>query len=150
MGTNGQPPSSFGDLVSRKKHLQDASKYLEIVLKDRSSGFVSHIPSFLADEKLLTNREISISEMKRYLTTVNLQMEVTEFMYNLEEKEGKIAEKPISTLFGNGKERAELAVKVINCLMCKLSFSFDCFICFIFYKLSFLNLVVHLFFFFFN
>ncbi|XP_065670039.1 uncharacterized protein LOC100197921 isoform X5 [Hydra vulgaris] len=115
LGTNGQPPCSFGDLISRKKYLLNASKYLEVVLKDRSSGFVCHIgASFLGDEKLHANREISISEMKRYLITVNMQMEVTEFMYNLEVTGGKYEGKPIPTLFGNGKERSELAVKILE------------------------------------
>ncbi|XP_012560340.2 zinc finger FYVE domain-containing protein 26 isoform X1 [Hydra vulgaris] len=115
LGTNGQPPCSFGDLISRKKHLLNASKYLEVVIKDRSSGFVCHIgASFLGDEKLHANREISISEMKRYLITVNMQMEVTEFMYNLEVTGGKYEGKPIPTLFGNGKERSELAVKILE------------------------------------
>ena len=110
MGTAGRPPSSYIDLYRRVIHLDKANKHLEHLIKERScrSSFSSH-----GDDKVFNNQDIATSELKRHQSTIELQIEVTNYMYTaMIPTEGNCDNERIPTLFGNGKERAEVVIKV--------------------------------------
>ena len=115
LGRAGNPPSSYSDLYQRTKFLHLAKTHLENLLKERTStsSFVSHVGAAFLGEyaNKEANKEASVSEIKRYLNTVQLQLDVTEFLFKQKNKDS-ITVKGIPTLFGNGKERAELAIQV--------------------------------------
>ena len=74
------------------------------------SSFVSHIGSLRVDDPANPPlvQDVSVAELKNHLSTIALQMKVLRFfkekdkIFNIELK-GKVP-----TLFGNGKERADL------------------------------------------
>ena len=91
------------------KYLHLASSHLENVLKEKNrSKFVVGY-SLLSEDKE-TNKEVPISDIKRHLSTIKLQIEVTNFVTS---PEHQIDLKKVFTLFGNGKERAELVVQLL-------------------------------------
>lgn len=105
----GDPPRSYSQLSSRLKYLNLASSHLESLLKDRSrSNFVVGY-SLLSEEKGM-NQEVPISDIKRHLYTIKLQIEVTNFITS---PVSLFDMKKVLTLFGNGKERAELVVQLL-------------------------------------
>lgn len=67
----------------------------------------------MGDDKNLSNQEIPTSELKRHLSTVNLQIDVTKFLCDVTTVGNSHGDQKIPTLFGNGKERADLAIKVV-------------------------------------
>ncbi|XP_057314867.1 zinc finger FYVE domain-containing protein 26-like [Hydractinia symbiolongicarpus] len=116
LGTASGPPSSYTDLYGRLSYLHLANKHLDHLVKERSnrSSFVSHVgSSFMGDDKNLSNQEIPTSELKRHLSTVNLQIDVTKFLCDVTTVDNSHGDKKIPTLFGNGKERADLAIKLL-------------------------------------
>ena len=83
-------------------------------MKDRSSrsSFVSYVgPSFLTEDKV--NQEVPVKDVKHRLYTIQLQVDVTTF-FNSGVVVGRGGDDVLKvfTLFGNGKERAELVVQV--------------------------------------
>ena len=123
---SGRPASSYEELHKRLHHLQKATKHLERLITERSnkSSFVSHVgSSFLGEEKnQILNQEISTSKLKQHLSTVNLQIGVTNFMQNVKSLQPENKRNIVPTLFGNGKERAELVVMVYLMLNVTLYF----------------------------
>lgn len=116
MGTAGQKPTSFADLYRRIKYLKLANQHLESLIKERSKGsFVSHVgATFLGDDKH-SSQDVPTGEVKFHASTINLQLKVMEYLHDIHYLEREQREsKKIPTLFGNGKERAELVIEVRN------------------------------------
>ena len=116
LGTSGNAAGSFKELHKRIYHLEDAKKHLDTLLKEKAivkSTFVSHIGSQRTDDPFSAPlvQEVSISELKSHLNTVNLQIEVLNFFNKrpekFEDEKGKIP-----TLFGNGRERSDVIARV--------------------------------------
>ena len=126
LGTSGSPAKSYAELHTRLRYLDQAKTHLESLLKERAvvkSSFVSHVgPAFLGDDKKHQTpiQEVSTTELKNHLNTVDLQIKVTDFFYNRGRSHAQETGKGQPTLFGHGKERAELVVKV--------SFSYDIYV----------------------
>jgi len=113
--TAGQPATCFKDLYRRIKYLQLANQHLDNLLKERHSrsSFVSHVGSSFLNEDSNKQQEPT-SEIKRYSNTINLQLSVMDYLFDSKYllREERCEEK-VPTLFGNGKERAELAIKLL-------------------------------------
>lgn len=117
----GQPATSYTELNKRLPYLQKAAKHLDNLIKERSvrSSFVSQVgSSFLGEDKnQFSNQDIPTSKLKQHLSTVNLQIDVTNFLNSSKLSDGETSKQKnssVPTLFGNGKERAELVVMVTN------------------------------------
>ncbi len=77
--------------------------------------FVSHVGSFLGDDKpAILMQEVSTSDVKNHLNTIDLQVKVLDFIQDKCKNTDTEVKGKVPTLFGNGKERGELVSKVIS------------------------------------
>ena len=105
--------STYDKLSLRLRFLDLARSHLENLLKERNmrSSFVSHVSSsFLREDKVGIHQEVPTIDVQHHLNTINLQMEVTKFFNSGISDIGKTK---FVTLFGNGKERAEIVIQIL-------------------------------------
>lgn len=127
-GTMGSTATSYSDLFSRLDYLGKASSHIEAVIVEKKSsrGSTLSATSWLRSHSNLRRKSseemhhtsITLSELTSHVNTINLQIEVTNFLHKCCSEGGYISELRVSndeklpTLFGNGHAKAELAIQV--------------------------------------
>ena len=131
-GTAGGVVTSYDDLYSRLRYLDEAKHHIEIVIAERRSpkgtamraGAALRLRSFgsgkLSSAEDPSHLALSLTELTNHLNMITLQIEITNFMHRCTtEGEGVTSlragdDGKLPTLFGNGHVRGELSVQVSN------------------------------------
>lgn len=135
-GTAGSSVTSYKDLHSRLDYLNKARSHIEaVIIEKKSPRNSSHsATSWLRSHSNLRRKSseemhhgtINLSELTSYVNTINLQIEVTNFIHKCSLEGGNVLEglrasnegEKLPTLFGNGHVKAELAIQVCDCWSC--------------------------------
>lgn len=129
-GVAGGPVTSYEDLYSRMHYLEEAKQHIETVIAEKKSpkGTVNTVFAYLRQRstgsvKSLTEEPshlaMSLSELNSHLNTINLQIEVTNFMHQCAVDRGGLGllraseGSRLPTLFGNGHIRGDMVVQVL-------------------------------------
>lgn len=121
--------TSYDDLYSRLHYLEEAKQHIETVIAEKKSpkGTLNTVFAYLRQRSTGSVKSVteepshfamSLSELNSHLNTINLQIEVTNFMHQcavervgpclLRASEGS----RLPTLFGNGHVRGDMVVQV--------------------------------------
>ncbi|XP_077178608.1 zinc finger FYVE domain-containing protein 26 isoform X2 [Paroedura picta] len=99
---------SYTELGGRQKWLLKVKDHLKVYLQEvsRTSG--------RKKVQCIFRKKMSVPDVSRHLSTVELQMEVTKFLYQCEKLSGLPASvMTVPTLFGNNQMKMEVACKVM-------------------------------------
>ena len=123
----GGPVTSYEDLYSRLRYLEEAKQHIEAVIAEKKSpkGTVNTVFAYLRQRSTASVKSVSeepsyltmsLSELNSHMNTINLQMEVTSFMHQCAVDRGGLGllrateGNRLPTLFGNGHVRGEVVV----------------------------------------
>jgi len=129
-GVAGGPVTSYEDLYSRLRYLEEAKQHIEAVIAEKKSpkGTVNTVFAYLRQRSTASVKSVSeepsyltmsLSELNSHMNTINLQMEVTSFMHQCAVDRGGLGllrateGNRLPTLFGNGHVRGEVVVQVL-------------------------------------
>lgn len=125
----GGSVTSYEDLYSRLHYLEEAKQHIETVIAEKKSpkGTLNTVFAYLRQRSTGSVKSVteepshfamSLSELNSHLNTINLQIEVTNFMHQCAVERGgpgllRASEgSRLPTLFGNGHVRGDMVVQV--------------------------------------